>query len=78
MALYKSNNIWMKYISIFIAFNWAWGWLENGVGFNILNIGIWMMIAMGFSERFRAMTDKEIEEWVISIFKWKYEEDIVA
>jgi len=78
LALYRSNNIWMKLLSMFIAFNWAWGWIENSVGIDILNVGIWIMVAMGFSEQFRAMSDKEIEEWVISLFKWKYEENIVA
>ena len=78
MALYRSNNIWMKFLSMFIAFNWAWGWLENCLVLDVLNIGIWMMIAMGFSKQFRAMSDKEIEKWVNSIFKWKYEKDIVA
>jgi len=78
LALYKSNNIWMKFLSLFIAYNWMWGWLENCLEFNILNIGLWMMIAMGFSEEFRAMSDKEIETWVKSLFKWKYEKDSVA
>jgi len=78
LALYHSNNIWMKLFSMNIAFNWAWGWIENCLGLDILNVGIMMMIAMGFSKQFREMSDKEIEAWFISLFKWKHEEDIVA
>jgi len=68
LALYKSNNTWIKLLGVLIAFRWAWGWLEDVNNIDNANMALWMMIAMGFSDQFRAMTDKEIEAWVLSIF----------
>ena len=69
LALYKSNNIWIKLLGVFIAFRWAFGWIEDDNLFNIMNIAIWMMIAMGFSEQFRKMSDLEFKNWVLKIFE---------
>lgn len=69
LAIYKSDNIYIKLIGLFIAFNWAYGWIENATGFNIMNISIGMAIAMGFSESFRSMNDREFRQWIIDIFK---------
>lgn len=69
LAIYKSDNRYIKLIGLFIAFNWAYGWIENATGFNIMNISIGMAIAMGFSESFRSMNDREFRQWIIDIFK---------
>ena len=71
LALYKSNSVWMKLIGVFIAFRWAFGWIEDTNSIDISNIALWMMIAMGFSEQFRAMSNTEMEEWVCGILKFK-------
>lgn len=71
LALYRSNNLFMKLLGGFIAFRWAYGWIEDTSGFNTMNIAIWMMIAMGFSESFRRMNDAEFRVWVRGIFSHK-------
>lgn len=70
LAVYKSNNIYIKILGVFIAFRWAYGWVEDFNRFDIMNISLWMMIAMGFSEQFRDMTDRDFKIWIRSIF-WK-------
>jgi hypothetical protein len=67
LALYKSNNLWMKLLGIFIAFRWAYGWIEDCNRFDIMNISLWMMIAMGFSVKFREMNNIELKKWVVNI-----------
>ena len=70
LAIYRSNNRWMKLLGVFVAFRWLWGWLEDtNFNLDIMNISLWMMIAMCYSSRFRAMTDGELHEWVESIFR---------
>lgn len=68
LAVYKSNNIYIKILGVFIAFRWAYGWVEDFNRFDIMNISLWMMIAMGFSEQFRNMTDQDFKVWIRSIF----------
>lgn len=65
LSLYKSNNIYIKYLSCFIAFRWAYGWIEDMNNFNIMNIALWMMIAMGISAKFRAMNNYEFKQWLL-------------
>lgn len=68
LAVYKSNNIFIKLVGLFIAFRFLYGWIEDFNRFDIANISLWMMIAMGFSEEFRNMNDDDFKQWVRSIF----------
>ena len=69
LALFKSNSIWLKLIGLIIAFRFFYGWIEDKNRLNLFNISLWMMIAMGFSETFRQMTDEDFKDWVVGIFK---------
>jgi hypothetical protein len=68
LAVYKSNNLFMKLVGVFIAFRFLYGWIEDFNRFDIMNMTLWMFIAMGFSERFRSMNNAEFKIWVKSIF----------
>ena len=69
LAIYKSNNIFLKFIGVFIAFRWAYGWIEDINNFDAMSISIWMLISMGLSDYFRKMNNIEFKKWVLSIFK---------
>lgn len=68
LAVYKSKNIYMKFLGCFIAFRWAYGWIEDFNRFDIMNISLWMMIAMGISISFRNMTNVKFRRWIKNIF----------
>jgi len=68
LAIYKSRNRFMKLLGVYIAFRFAYGWVEDFNNLDIMSISLWMMIAMGFSEKFRMMSDVEFTIWVKSIF----------
>lgn len=68
LAVYKSNNIYIKYLGCFIAFRWAYGWIEDFNQFDIMNISLWMMIAMGISFQFRSLSNQQFKLWINSIF----------
>lgn len=65
LAVYKSNNIYIKFLGCFIAFRWLYGWIEDMNNFSIMNIALWIMIAMGLSIRFRRMTNIEFKSWIL-------------
>ena len=65
LSIYKSNNIYIKFLGLFIAFRWAYGWIEDVNNFNILGISIWMLIAMGLSNEFRLMNNKDFKKWLL-------------
>lgn len=68
LALYKSNNLYMKLIGVYIAFRFLFGWVEDFNRFDIMNVVLWMTISMGFSQKFRQMNDVQFKLWVKSIF----------
>lgn len=68
LAVYRSNNVYIKYLGCFIAFRWAYGWVEDGNTFSILSISLWMMIGMCFSLKFRLMSDRQFKLFIQKIF----------
>jgi len=70
LAVYRSNNIYIKFLGCFIAFRWAFGWIEDMNRFDIMSIALWMIIAMGLSKQFRAINNKQFQIWLINIFKF--------
>lgn len=68
LAIFYSNNIFSKIIGLFIAFRWAFAWVEDTNVFYINYLYLWIFIGICFSEKFRIMTDKEMKIWVRSIF----------
>jgi hypothetical protein len=71
MAVCKSNNVFSKILGIFVAFRWAYAWVEDINEFTLNYFMIWFMIGMCFSESFRKMTDKEVKIWILGIFEKK-------
>ena len=71
LAVYRSRNLLIKLMGVYVAFRWAYGWIEDINDFSILSITLWMMIAMCFSEQFRSMADKEMRYWVNSLLNTK-------
>lgn len=64
LAVYKSKNSYIKLLGCFIAFRWVFGWIEDINQLNILNIALWTMIGMCYSEQFRNMTPLEFKQWI--------------
>lgn len=69
LAIYKSNNFFMKVVGLYVMFRWMYAWVEDFNRFDIMNIVLWMLIAMCYSEQFRNMSDTEFKSWLNSIFK---------
>lgn len=69
LAINHSNNIFIKFMGINVAFRWAYGWVEDFSSFDLSNIFLWIMIGMCFSETFRKMNDKEVKMWIRGIFE---------
>ena len=69
LAIYRSNNIYLKVLGLFIGFHIIYGWVEDFNKFDIMNISLWMAIAMGYSEELRRMNNNEFVLWINTIFR---------
>jgi hypothetical protein len=69
MAVNHSNNTFSKILGIFVAFHWAYAWVEDINEFTLNYFMIWFMIGMCYSESFRKMNNNEVKNWVRCIFQ---------
>jgi hypothetical protein len=69
IALRYSNNYYSKIFGLYVAFRWAYLWVEDMSNFHIQFVYLWFIIGFCFSENFRKMTDEEIHQWVQGVFK---------
>lgn len=71
LAINQSNNIFSKIIGLFIAFRWAYAWVEDINYFTLTTVFLWLTIGFCFSRSFRSMSDKEVQRWVRGIFRFQ-------
>lgn len=69
LAIFKSNNIFIKLIGLFIAFRWMYAWVEDFNNFDINYAMLWMLVAMCFSVEYRKMTNQEFKQWIQTIIR---------
>lgn len=68
LGLFFSHNIYTIYIAGFVSFNWFYGWIENILNFDMINIGQWILIGICLSPTFRSMDNSQFRLWFTSIF----------
>lgn len=71
LAIGHSNNVFSKMLGIYIAFRWAYAWVEDPNDFNIIMWMFWLMIGMAFSPFFRSLTNAQYKLWIMGIFNNK-------
>lgn len=69
LALCKSNSYYMKLIGLFICFRSFFFFLEDYYSFRIQAFTLIFLIGMGFSTKFREMTDNDFKVWINGILK---------
>ncbi|MBU2880308.1 hypothetical protein [Aliiglaciecola lipolytica] len=68
LAVCKSENYFIKILGLFVAFRWAYAWVEDFTIFSLTYVTLWLMIGMCYSKQFRSMSDKDFRLWVNGIF----------
>jgi hypothetical protein len=71
LAVNQSNNTFSKLIGLFIAFRWAYAWVEDINNFYIGHIYLWIFIGFCYSKAFRNMSNIEMKQWIQEIFSIK-------
>lgn len=62
-SIFRSNNIYIPVIGLYVAFRYAMGWMEDFTNFDLNMFFLWAMIGMCYSPYFRDMSDEDFEEW---------------
>lgn len=69
LAIFNSNNDYVKAIALFVLFRWIYSWVEELSTFNITYLTLWIMIAICYSSYFRRMSNIEFKGWLNSIIR---------
>lgn len=69
LALYASNNKYVKCIAVWCAFQWLFSWIENINEFHLMDIMIYCCLAICYSPKFRQMSDLSFEAFFKSLFE---------
>lgn len=69
LALYSSNNKYVKCIAVWCAFQWLFSWIENINEFHLMDIMIYSCLAICYSPKFRQMSDSLFEAFFKSLFE---------
>jgi hypothetical protein len=67
IAIYKSNNIYIKIIGLYVAFRWLFAWIEDFNRVDLNYLFLWIFVGMCFSEPFRKMNNIKFRCWIKSI-----------
>lgn len=62
-AVFHSNNRYIPIIGFFIAFRWAYSWVEEYQRFDFSYIFMWILVGMCLSTDFREMDDEDFENY---------------
>lgn len=71
LAIYKSNNVYIKCLGLYVAFRWIFSWVEEFTKFDLNFIFLWASIGMCISPDFRAMNNYQFERWVRNLINFK-------
>lgn len=69
LAVFKSENIYIPVVGLYVAFRWLFGWIEDFSNFDLNYMLLWLMIGMCYSSQFRGMTNGDIKLWISRIIK---------
>lgn len=67
LAIYKSQNIYIKLLSLFVTFRWAYSFVEEIPMVSLQYALLWIMIGMCYSPIFRNMNDDKFRQWIYSL-----------
>ena len=72
LAVNCSRNKILPVVGCFIAFRWTYGWVEDVNNFLIMDVDLWALIGMCYSDKFRKMSEDEIVVWAKGLLNSKY------
>lgn len=63
LAVWQSNNPYMKLVGLYIGFRWMCSWLEEFQKFDLNTIILWILIGMCYSPKFRNLNSKDFKHF---------------
>ena len=68
LAIYNSNNSYIKIVGLYLTFRWMYGWIEDFQRLDISTLTLWMLLAICFSKSLRNLNNHQISQFMRTIF----------
>lgn len=68
-GIYKSRNLFIPIVGLFVSFRWLFAWIEDFSRFDLNYLFLWIMIGMCFSPIYRRMTNKQFYRWLKGVIQ---------
>lgn len=68
-AIYKSRNLFIPIVGLYVSFRWLFAWIEDFSRFDLNYLFLWIMIGMCFSPIYRRMTNKQFYHWLKGVYQ---------
>jgi hypothetical protein len=69
LALFKSNNFFIKVVGLYVGIRWVFAWVEDFNRFDSMNMMLMMCLGICYSKEFRFMSDLEFNNWLSFLSK---------
>ena len=69
LAIYRSRNIFIPVIGIYVVFRWMFAWIEDFSRFDLNYLFLWIFIGMCYSPVFRNMSNNDFRNWLYNIIR---------
>lgn len=70
LAIYKSRSRFVQAVGLYVAFLWVWAFIWEKPLFETFYMMNLVLIGLCFSNKFRQLSDNEMEYWVRGIFNY--------
>lgn len=69
LAIYRSRNIFIPVIGIYVSFRWVFAWIEDFSRFDLNYLFLWIFIGICYSPAFRNMSNSDFKTWLSNIIR---------
>lgn len=69
LAIYRSRNIFISVIGVYVAFRWLFAWIEDFSRFDLNYLFLWIFIGICYSPAFRNMSNQDFKKWLYKIIR---------
>lgn len=69
LAIYRSRNIYIPVIGVYLAFRWLFAWIEDFSRFDLNYLFLWAFIGICYSPIFRNMSNHDLKKWLYKIIR---------
>lgn len=71
-AIAKAPSFFGKAAGLYLAFRWAYGWVEEINNYSLTHLSLWILVGICSSQWITELTDADIRAWITRVFRGQF------